>query len=115
MATKFWTLNQNNSGGDFIFDKKAGLTHRVIIEAKTVDEASARAQDAGVYYDGVSDGRDCGCCGDRWNEPYGDGESTPQVYGYPFKDWKKGATFGGWMEDGFEVCVHYLDGRKEWA
>lgn len=120
--SKFWHFNQNNSGGSFSFNKKAGITHHVIIEAKTADEASARAQDIGIYYDGVREGMDCGCCGDRWSEPYGDGDDAPLVYGKPFAEWDapividdKQFPTSRWMEEGHEVCVHYLDGRKEWA
>lgn len=114
--SKFYHFSQNNSGGHFDFDKDAGITHHVIVEADTVDQASARAQDIGIYYEGVRDGRDCGCCGDRWYEPWGDGDAEPMVYSNPFKEWNTGGFLsGGWMDAGHEVCVHYLDGRKEWA
>jgi len=108
--TRFWTFNQNNSGGHFDLDEEAGITAYVIIEAKTPDEASARAQDIGIYFDGVRDGVDCGCCGDRWSEPWDKGTAKPMVYSQPYNK-----SDSCRMPKGKNVCVHYLDGRKEWA
>ena len=58
--------DQNNSGGSFIVDDR--LTHRLVIEADNYDEAEEKAFRFGVYYNGVDEGRDCSCCGDRWYE-----------------------------------------------
>lgn len=107
----FFHFSQNNSGGSFDFDEDRGITHHVVIEAKSKDHASAIAQDIGIYFDGVRKGMDCGCCGDRWYEPYADGDDTPKVYG------KSPETYDSmfmWMDEGKEICVHYLDGRMEW-
>lgn len=112
VAGRFWHISQNNSGGSFDFDEARGITHEVIIEARTLDEASARAQDIGLYFDGVRDGRDCGCCGDRWSEPYGDGDEIPSVHGKPVAE-RVPSVFR--PADGKSVCIHFLDGRKEWA
>ena len=60
----FYEYNQNNSGGSFDVDKE--VCHRVYIEADNKDDAYFIAQSKGIYFDGVSSGRDCGCCGDRW-------------------------------------------------
>lgn len=60
--SKFYHFSQNNSGGSFDFDENSGITHHVVIEANSADHASARAQDIGIYFDGVRDGVDCGCC-----------------------------------------------------
>lgn len=110
--TMFWEFNQNNSGGSFVFDEKRGLTHYVIIEAKSRDEAISRAEDIGIYFNGCDDGRDCSCCGDRWYPPYQDaGDPEPTVYGKSFKT----AKLSRWMKKGKEICVHYLNGKKEWA
>jgi hypothetical protein len=59
---------QNNSGGSFDVDDK--LCHRLLIEATSIDEATSKAEDLGCYWDGVSKGTDCECCGDRWSTPY---------------------------------------------
>ena len=64
MKTKFYEFNQNNSGGSFIEDDQ--LCHRIIIEAQSESEATRIAESLGCYWDGVSKGIDCDCCGDRW-------------------------------------------------
>lgn len=108
----FVTFTQNNSGGRFDFDEDRGITHHVIIEANTADQASARAHDVGLYFDGVSSGMDCGCCGDRWYEPWSaDMDAEPTVYGKPASS---ATGYSIWMPEGKEICIHYLDGRKQW-
>lgn len=111
--TMFWEFNQNNSGGSFVFDEKNGLTHFVIIEAETKQEAIDRAESVGIYFNGCDDGRDCSCCGDRWYVPYADeGTPKPTVYGEPFN---KAKLSFRWMKKGKEICVHYLNGKRAWA
>ena len=58
--TRFYEYHQNNSGGDYI-----GPT-RLIIEAPNYVVANEIAEKNGVYWNGVRDGKDCPCCGDRW-------------------------------------------------
>jgi hypothetical protein len=65
--TKFYEITQNNSGGSFVTDDK--LCHRMFIEAESYKEAVRKAEDMGCYWDGVEDGMDCPCCGDRWYRP----------------------------------------------
>lgn len=81
MVTKWYTFSQNNS-----FGRWDGPTY-VIIEATSAAHANERAeQEAGVYFEGVSDGRDCGCCGDRWYPAYAsDATDCPLIYGEPPK------------------------------
>ena len=62
----FYEFNQNNSGGYFDIDEN--LCHRLFIEADTKSEAISKAEELGCYWDGVYNGIDCPCCGDRWNE-----------------------------------------------
>jgi hypothetical protein len=72
----FYEFNQNNSGGSFMVDDK--VCHRLIIEADSEDEATNKAIDLGVYFNGCEEGSDCSCCGDRW---YGCNELTfPKEY-----------------------------------
>lgn len=63
----FYEFTQNNSGGEWKFDDK--LCHRLFIEARTKEKATEKAILMGVYFDGVEEGQDCSCCGDRWSEP----------------------------------------------
>ena len=61
---KFYEFSQNNSGGYFDVDEK--ICHRLFIEAESEGEAIKKAEIIGVYFDGVDNGMDCECCGDRW-------------------------------------------------
>lgn len=64
----FYTYRQTNSGGYWNGPKT------IIVEADSKEEADIIAQENGVYFDGVSKGIDCECCGDRWYRTYdGDG------------------------------------------
>lgn len=110
----FYTYDQNNSGGSFDFDATAGITHHVIIEANSADEANEKAQIIGLYFDGYGD---CSCCGNRWYEQttwYDWGDEVPSLYGQPLKMSQDHPTeqFAiKWMGDDPEVFVHYADGR----
>lgn len=107
----FYHISQNSSGGSFDFDLDRGITHHVVIEASSVEEAISRAESMGLYWDGVQDGVDCPCCGDRWYPPHdGDGEEFPHHHGTPVSE----PALLPWMEAGRECAVHYLDGRIEW-
>jgi hypothetical protein len=61
---KYYEFTQNNSGGRFYTDDK--LCHRLIIQAIDENEAISKAESLGCYWNGVSKGYDCDCCGDRW-------------------------------------------------
>jgi hypothetical protein len=62
----FYRFNQNNSGGEF--KKINGLSaSNVFVQANSAEEANDRAEEFGLYFYGCEDGRDCPCCGDRWN------------------------------------------------
>ena len=99
----FFTFMQNNSGGSFDHQPESGIGYAVAIEAETADEANAKAQLVGIYFDGVSAGRDCDCCGDRWDKAWeDDGDDEPLMHGKPL--------VGGW---GISSYIHYADGRIE--
>lgn len=75
----FYSFRQNNSGGSF--DVDSSVAQFVIIEANDSSEANARAQEIGIYFDGVDNGSDCECCGDRWYPADDfDGTETPMIY-----------------------------------
>ena len=61
---KFYVFDQNNSGG--YWDKILG--YKVIIEAENPRQANKLAEVMGIYFNGVENGEDCECCGDRWYE-----------------------------------------------
>lgn len=58
-----YSFEQNNSGG--YYAKPAQTI--IVIEAKDAKHATEIAIGAGMYRNGVADGVDCKCCGDRWN------------------------------------------------
>lgn len=62
----WYEYDQNNSGGFFDIDDAKGIGPRVWIEAENAADADAKAMRLGIYFDGVADGMDCSCCGDRW-------------------------------------------------
>lgn len=58
---KWYVYRQNNPGGKF---RAPALN--VYVQAMSSAVADAMAQEVGLYFDGVDDGEDCSCCGDRW-------------------------------------------------
>jgi len=117
IKTRFYTYNQNNSGGSFAFDAKAGISHYVIIEAIDAAHANRRAEEVGLYFNGVDNEYDCPCCGDRWYPADDDeGSAKPAIYGTivnnkrPYCDPYGGA---GWMTPNPEAFIHHIDGTIE--
>ena len=105
-TSKFFTYNQNNSGGAFDINKEKGIGEYVIVEAMNLNDADARAESIGLYFHGVEDGMDCDCCGDRWYSPYDDGSEEPLIYDRTPEDYKNGDN---WSKNK-TIAVHYLDG-----
>jgi len=76
----FFTFDQINSGGFW----HGRTTQHVIVEATDADAANEFVEDnTPVYFDGVSKGIDCDCCGPRWRRVWGKGDAVPSVYGEP--------------------------------
>jgi hypothetical protein len=88
--TYFYEFEQNNPGGRLDVDDI--LCHRIFIEAESYDEANKIAEDLGIYFDGVEEGMDCECCGDRWCPAYSTIDKPIEEYvrnisiKYPFLD-----------------------------
>jgi hypothetical protein len=79
----FYEFNQNNSGGYFIVNNL--VSHTMFIEAKDWCDAVSKAEELGCYWNGVSAGLDCSCCGDRWNKPW---DEEPMEFPIDFGDGK---------------------------
>jgi hypothetical protein len=107
--------NQNNTGGGFDFDGGAGITHHVLIEGRDVEHANSRAESIGLYFDGVAEGLDCDCCGDRWCTPYDAGTDTPKVYDEDPIDYGSGDEFRPtfWISPDPEIVLHPIFGPFE--
>ncbi len=101
--TKFYSFDQNNSGGSFQISEKEGISEYVIVEALNAENANNKAEEIGIYFNGCDDGIDCDCCGDRWYRVYeDDGEKVPSVYGKPVENATKSMFINN-------VFVHYLN------
>lgn len=109
----WYTFNQNNSGGSFHIDKKTGITVVVIVEADSAEEANDRAENIGLYFDGIGD---CPCCGDRWCSQCDDDEGTkePKIYGMSVTDYVRQEERYLWAEKGFNVVLHPKKGPFRW-
>ena len=96
----YYKFRQNNSGGYFIIDDDVSQT--VILEADSAYEANKKAEDIGIYFDGVHCKIDCKCCGDRWHEVgFSDGKQNLSEFDTDY--------MFGWSD----YCFLYLkDGRK---
>lgn len=62
----FYKFDQNNSYGRFDVNDK--VCQGLFIEADNEGEAIEKAEELGCYWDGVEEGIDCPCCGDRWSK-----------------------------------------------
>lgn len=116
VAIMFFNFRQNNSGGHFAFDEKAGISVNVIVEAETAEEANSKAEQLGLYFDGCDNGQDCDCCGDRWYRQYSDsdGDKKPSIYGVAIRKnqkFKKDGPFHFKWINGPEAFIHYKNGK----
>lgn len=113
----FYEFSQNNSGGVFDVDTERGISHFVIVEADSIEEANEKAERIGLYFDS-SRANDCSCCGSRWHElgDWDDPDTVPSYYGKPISEspWINAETSNKWIiEEVPEGYVHYKDGRVE--
>lgn len=100
--TKFFTFNQNNSGGYFIINDDVACY--LIIEAKNAEEATDKMYDITENYSEY-----CTCCGKRWSSWIDDedGKDEPMVWDIKIKEKSPDRTFGG------STIIYYYDGSKE--
>lgn len=89
---KWFQYTQNNSGGTFDQDDK--VSHYVLIQAPNASVADSLAEAmAGIYFNGVAEGNDCECCGDRWPAQWSDeGYDEPLIYGQPVSEYSEAAV-----------------------
>lgn len=121
----FFEFIQNNSGGNYKTSKN-GVTSYVIIEAKDSFFANAKAKSLGIYFNGISKGRDCSCCGDRWRKvDESDATDKPTIYGLPVEpfgaDWVDLVFSDDDLDDrefknALPTAIHYLNSESPvWA
>lgn len=111
MDTKFYTFNQNNSGGWFDHEELEGIGHYVVVEATDANHALDRAERIGLYFNGCDTGRDCPCCGDRWSDFQRDedGTDSPEVYGEKYVACESDDE--AYISWGIPSYVHYIGGE----
>ncbi len=109
MNTKWFYFYQNNSGGIFDHEPEHGIGCGLFIEANDRDHAIARAEGIGLYFDGVAQGRDCDCCGDRWRTPWNDdGTDKPSRYSEEWRPVAEGEAPD--LEWGIPLYIHEIGG-----
>jgi hypothetical protein len=118
----WFEYRQNNSGGSFEINDDVSIY--VLIQADDRVSANRKAEEVGIYFDGVSEGHDCSCCGDRWSEPWDELEEF-SVYSWAGKgdsrkiydnvlDYAQALADGDmWAEKGKpSVIVYFANGVK---
>lgn len=105
MSGKFYTIDQNNSGGVFI--KNDYVDYYVSVQADSVEKAKKLLEHIVEDY---SDS--CDCCGERWGIWLSerDAYNVPTIYGTPLTKMKDRDTF--WLEEKVAI-IYYADGTKE--
>lgn len=100
VKTKYYEYSQNNSGGSFDIKPSEGIGPRVWIEATDFEDANRRAENLGLYFEGVHFGWDCPCCGDRWYSKHDESDAEEDPIIEPRWDFN-------WHD---AVYVHRMDG-----
>lgn len=100
--TFFYIFNQSNPGGQY-----KGV-ERLVIEAPTADIANDIAvKQKNVYFDGVDNGVDCDCCGDRWEKVYDENEYKTNLT--LLRDVTE--YFNCWPSS---VCIVFFEKNEKW-
>jgi hypothetical protein len=118
----WYEFRQNNSGGSFAIDDD--VTVYVLIQADSTKSANTKAEEVGIYFDGVGNGQDCECCGDRWYEADDAMESfttynwsdrfEPHEHANVREYAQAHADSNLWSEEGKPtVILYYADGTVE--
>jgi hypothetical protein len=101
----FFEYSQNPSFGKELIDLQKGLNRITIVEAASAAEADYLFESIGGYFDGVSKGLDCECCGDRWI-PLSNSCQELKGTEKPFDDFDC-------FPSSDKVTVHYKNGKIE--
>lgn len=97
----FYLFVQNNSGGFYHHNVDEGIGINVAFEANSEDDAIDRAKYV-IYFDGVEEGYDCPCCGDRWSAyTWAEAETIEEL---------NKRKYNGLSDDDSTMYVHMLDG-----
>jgi hypothetical protein len=106
----FYIFYQNDCFGSFVIDTLKGITHCLLIEASSVQQAYDRAIEIGLYFGGVSKGIDSNSCGDRWAfEPF-DNSFVKSVEEWQDLLIQDMTTLSYKLRSEHVYSVHFLDG-----
>ena len=105
MSKKFYTIDQNNSGGYYI--KNDDVDYYVSVQADSPYEAEKLLERVVADHSNF-----CECCGERWHIwlDEEDAYDVPTNYGVPLTKLKDQDTF--WLEEKVAI-IYYADGTKE--
>ena len=101
---KFYTLNQNNSGGYDIQDEN--VDRFVIIEAENLEQFKIIAETIFMNYRSY-----CPCCGERWPDGWvdeDDAKDEPMIYEEPIEQY-----YDRFWSRNAKVKIYYLNGNKK--
>lgn len=99
--SKFYTQDQNNSGGHFYVNDD--VSHYVIVEADSESQALEIFEDIVEPYSSY-----CECCGTRWSSSYwkDDIGDKPVICGEDMENYESSYYRK-------EAIIYYLDGTKK--
>lgn len=105
----FYTFRQNNSGGEYDINDRVNVV--VVIEADSADEANDKAEEVGIYFNGVENDLDCECCGDRWDAIWeeSEGMDVPTYYDHPI------TKVGSKQTNKTDTVIYYKDGSRQYG
>ncbi len=114
---RFYAVRQNNSFGVFDYDREAGVSIEVIVQATSPGHAESLLE--GILCEGKTGyfgSGDCPCCGSRWSlwisESDGADQPTSEYGSTPIDfDAPASPIFLADEDTEFYGFVHYLDGR----
>lgn len=102
VETKFFTFNQNNSGGYYI--QNDDVDAFVIIEALDAENVIDKSYDIFENYQEY-----CSCCGRRWSDYIddSDGKDEPMIFGKKIEELNENF----WCRKN-KVIIYYFDNTK---
>lgn len=101
---RWWTADQNNSGGYYI--ENQDVAAYVLVQARSVQEAQSRIKPVLSRYFEF-----CYCCGQRWSTDDWtdeDGTSEPTIYGKPLDRQQPAFRTA-------TVVMHHYDGSRSYS
>lgn len=100
MTKKLFIFDQNYSQGDCKTIPERGINKFVIIQAYNANDANLKAEEIGLYFDGVYNGIDKPTDGDRWFEVEDD--NWLDIFGHNNNTWVTNDNYFHFMDNTFK-------------